>query len=293
MEPSSIRQLGVTHQLSNCELTRIDLDLEHYYYGDGEFFVSLTHVLDIGAPFPEGLRQWLRVTDADDSMERLNMAKDRGTKLHNALEGLVKGFELYLADDYPTTYEKDAIVTFIRTMRFLQPTDLRTELIVADPKLKVGGTMDLVGMADKRRLDILANPTYSLEIVDDNFQLKPGKEALLDGDPEPVKFVMDYKFTGRSSYNHKVQVSKYLSMFNESYDKESPATHAYIWRYSPKHKCHFDMKPADYGPSSFNRIYETAIEYLGGFPEPPVLTVYPESVRLFETVKQAKQGAKS
>jgi hypothetical protein len=71
-----------------------------------------------------------------------------------------------------------------------------------------------------------------------------------------------------------------------SYAKEKKATKSFIWRYSPKHKLHFDMKQADLKPSSFNRIYHTALEYLGKFPEPPVMVVYPERVRLFDKVKE-------
>ena len=192
-----------TQQLSNCKLTRIDLDLEHYYYGNDEYYVSLTHILDIGAPFPEGLRQYLRRSSEEESLELLTMTKDRGSKLHHALESLTAGSELYL-EDYPSTYEKDAIVTFIRTLRFLfpdgkLPKESRTELIVADPKRKVGGTLDFVTIADKRRLEALLKPLGAIKLVNDEFVLaKP-----LVGRTHPVKFVMDYKFTGRSSYNHK------------------------------------------------------------------------------------------
>jgi hypothetical protein len=112
-----------SQQLSNCKLTRLDLDTTHHYYGDGEYFVSLTHILDIGAPFPEGLRQYLRVTDAAESEERLFMTAERGSKLHRALELLSAGMELY-SEDYPTDYEKAAIVAFIRAMRFLYPVGL-------------------------------------------------------------------------------------------------------------------------------------------------------------------------
>lgn len=275
-----------TQTLSNCSLTRLDVDTEHYYYINGDYAVSLTHILDIGAPFPEGLRQWLRVTDAEESQERLEMTKDRGTKLHHALESLVMGMELHL-EDYPTTYEKDAIVTFIRFMRFLQPTKLQTELIVADPKLMVGGTMDLVGVADKRRLDLLTNPTYALKLTDDN--LEPTKP--LEGKQKLIKFIIDYKFTGRSSYNHKVQCSKYKSMYNASYRAQN-ASQAYTWRYSAKHKFGFDFNDASIHAGqkitakSFDRIYATAIEYLGGFPKPPVIKVFPDRVRLFNKVKE-------
>ena len=272
-----------TQKLSNCTLTKIDVDTEHYYFADGEYFVSLTHMLDVGGPFPEGLRQWLRHTDAEESAARLEMTKDRGTKLHRALESLTAGLELYL-EDYPTTYEKDAIVTFIRTMRFLQPKDLKTELIVADVQRKVGGTLDLVATADLRRIEALLKPVGKLKLVGDDFELiKP-----LTGSQKLVRFVMDYKFTGRSSYNHGVQASKYREMYNKSYAKDKKATKSYIWRYSPKHKLHYDMKEAGLRASSFNRIYDTAIEYLGGFPKPPVITVFPERVRLFELTKKEK-----
>lgn len=272
-----------TAQLSNCNLTRVDVDTDHYYFSDGEYFVSLTHMLDVGGPFPEGLKQWLRLTDADESAERLQMTKDRGSKLHRALELLASGLELYL-EDYPSTYEKDAIVTFIRTIRFLQPEKFNTELIVADAKRKVGGTLDFVGTADKRRIDILLKPLGRLKLQNDEFVLAEP----LRGRKQSVKFIMDYKFTGRSTYNHKVQASKYKFMYNDSY-KGKKASKAYIWRYSPKHKLHFDMKEADLKASSFDRIFTTAIEYLGGFPKPPELVIYPDSVRLFDKLIKEKK----
>jgi uncharacterized protein YhbP (UPF0306 family) len=279
MESPGIKEFSL--QLANCQLTKLEADTEHYYYINGNYAVSVTWIEDIAAPFPEGLRQWLRMTDADESQERMIMTRDRGTKLHHALENLVAGMELYL-EDYPTTYEKDAIVTFIRCIRLLKPTELKTELIVADTKLMVGGTLDLAGVADKRILDILTKPTYQLKLEGDNFELiKP-----LEGKKKLVRFVIDYKFTGRSSYNHKVQATKYLSMYNASYAPQK-ASQAYIWRYSPKHKFGFDFQDASIHlgskitKKSFNRIFETAIEYLGGYPKPPLIKVFPERVKLF------------
>lgn len=279
---TDIKTLGVTHQLSHCELTRLDIDDDHYYYIDGEFAVSLTRILDIGAPFPEGLRQWIRNTDADESLEYMNMTRDRGSKLHAALEALMNGLELDLAN-YTTKYEKDALVTFTRVIRFLMPSRFRTELVVADKERRVGGTMDFVAYAQQVRLEMLLEPTKYLDIVDDELVVKPKYLDMLEDDTL-IKFVMDYKFTGRSTYNHKVQVSKYREMYNHSYAKESPALLAFTWRYSPKHKHHFDMQKAELSGKSFDRIYDTAIEYMGGFPEPPTLTSYPEKITLFERI---------
>ncbi len=89
-----------TTKLSNCTITKVEVDTNHYYFVVGDYYVSLTHMLDIGGPFPEGLKQWLRLTDAEESAERLEMTKDRGSKLHRALDDLTKGLELY-AEDFP------------------------------------------------------------------------------------------------------------------------------------------------------------------------------------------------
>jgi hypothetical protein len=75
-------------------------------------------------------------------------------------------------------------------------------------------------------------------------------------------------------------------MYNASYAGRK-ASCSYIWRYSPKHKFHFDFQDATkHGKQpittkSFDRIFHTALEYLGGFPEAPEIQVFPNSVRLF------------
>lgn len=284
----TIKKLGKTVELSNCVLRRVDLDDEHYYFMDteelkGEFCVSMTHVLDIGAPFPEGLRQWLKYTDAKESTEIFESAGNRGSKLHDALEQLASGIELDLEKDYTTTYEKEAITTFARWWYFLQPDDFALESTVADPELKVAGTMDLVCTVDSRKLDILLDPTYKLEIdSEDHFVLKEKHKGLLDGEPKPIRVIIDYKFTGRNAYNHKVQVAGYTHMYNQSYADEPDVERKFTWRYSPKHKLGFDMQESELGYDSYRRIYDTFIEYLGGFPQPPKITVYPKKLKLLE-----------
>ncbi len=286
----NIQHLGKTVELSNCTLTRVEVDDEHYYFlgkDKTDFAVSLTRVLDIGAPFPEGLRNWLRNTNGDESMDYMLMTRDRGSKLHNALELLANGIVLE-SKDYQTQYEKDAITSFIRFFTFLQPFNYETELVVADPSIKVAGTMDFVGNADERRLDILMDPIKYLDINEaGHFQLKEKYKDMLDGDPQViVKFVIDYKFTGRSAYNHKVQVSAYAHMYNESYElTDIKATRAFTWRYSGKHKNKYDMQESTLKYLSFKRIYDTFLDYLGGFPAPPEIIVYPTKFKLFEAKK--------
>lgn len=275
---------AVLYELSNCEIMRLDVDDEHYYYGgekgkDREYYLSLTKVLDIGAPFPEGLRQYLRMTSFEEQKDRLEFTGARGSKLHEALDMLMKRQGLDLKD-YASTYEKDAIVTFIKMMRFLSPGKYATELIVADPDLRIAGTLDFKGFVEEWKLICLLEPLKYLETDSDgDFQLKERWVNLPDS--KRVHIIIDWKFTGRNAYSHQVQVAAYKTMNNKSRNGK-PVSRAFTWRYSPRHKTGFDFQESMLSYYSFKRIYYTALEYLSGFPEPPTVKRYPSSVRLYE-----------
>jgi hypothetical protein len=185
-------------------------------------------------------------------------------------------------DSYPTVYEKEALVTFKKCMRYLAPSLWETELVVADIDLKVAGTLDWAGVVEEWRLMTLLDPLKYLELDSDGDLML--KEKWLDlPNKRKSKVIIDYKFTGRNSYNHKVQVAAYKDMYNQSYDTKKVKA-AYTWRYSPKHKFGFDFQKSDSDYKAFKRIYDTCIEYMGGFPEPPSMKVYPEKIRLFDNI---------
>lgn len=278
----------VLYELSNCEIMRLDVDDNHYYYGgeknkEKQFYVGVTTVLDVAGPFPEGLRQYLRATSYEESKERLEVTGARGSKLHDALDRLAKAEELDLKD-FPTVYEKDAIVTFIQMWRFLEPGKFNTELVVADPDLRIAGTMDFNGFVEEWRLECLLNPNKYLEVdSDNNLQLQ---ERWLDlPSTKRIRCVIDWKFTGRNAYGHKLQVSAYKTMNNKSRPGRA-ASRAFTWRYSPKHKFRFDFSESVYDYHSFKRIYNTFIEYSGEFPLPPTIRRYPQKVRLYNKEKE-------
>lgn len=283
---SELDDLGIMYPLANCEIMRLDVDDNHYYYGgqEGEtkeYFLSLTQVLDIGGPFPEGLRQYLRVTSFEEQKDRLELTGARGTKLHAALDDLMRAKELDMAD-FPTQYEKDAIVTFIQMARFLSPGKFSTELIVADPDLRVAGTLDFKGFVDEWRLTALLNPLKYLDVDSDgSLQLKEKWLDLPFQETKRAHIIIDWKFTGRNAYSHEVQVAAYKTMNNKS-RKGRQVSRAFTWRYSPRHKFGFDFRESDLDYKSFKRIYDTTIEYLGKFPEPPKVKRFPKSVRLFD-----------
>lgn len=287
-----IQELGTQYKLSNCVVSRVDIDAEHYYFGakenkNLEYFLSLTHVLDVGAPFPELLREYMRRTSYEEQKERLELTGARGSKLHDALERLMKGEALSLLEDYQSSYEKEAIASFIRTMRFLQPKKPVVEFIVADPDLRVAGTADLKCSVQAWRLEALLNPNKYLEIDSEgDYELK---QRWLDmPKTKAVRILIDYKFTGRNAYNHKIQVAAYRTMNNKS--RKDRVSRCFTWRFSPKHKFGFDFNESFYRYNSFKRIYLTAMEYLGEFPEPPELKIYPSTVRLFEEVIESEDS---
>lgn len=284
-----LEEKGTKFKLANCVITRIDLDTEHHYFGKTEggeeqYFISLTRTLDIGAPFPEGLRQYLKMSTLEEQTERLNFTGERGSKLHNANETLMQGAELDLEEDYKSDYEKDAITTFIRFMRFLAPEKFETEQVVADPEIRVAGTLDFVCSVDKWKLEVLLEPNKYLELDNEgDYQLKE-KWLDLPYKARKQRVIIDYKYTGRNAYNHKVQVGAYKTMYNKSY--KFRASRAFTFRYSAKHKFRFDFQESFATYRDYKRIYDTAIDYLGKFPEPPRIVIYPKKVKLFNKIKE-------
>lgn len=282
------------YTLSNCEILRLDVDDDHFYYGgliggEKEFYIGWTTVLDVGGPFPEGLRMYLRVTSFEESKERLEVTGARGTKLHDALDRLARAEELQ-SSDYPTTYEKDAIATFIQFWRFLDPGKFDTEQVVADPRRRIAGTVDFNGFVEEWRLTALLDPNKYLEVDSDNeFQLQQRWLDLPFEHPRRIRVIIDWKFTGRNAYSHKVQVAGYKRMNNISRPGRQ-ASRAFTWRYSPKHKFRFDFQESIY---SYNHeptwIYNTFLSYSGEFPQPPLIRRYPETFRLYDKlIKEEK-----
>lgn len=295
-----IMRLGVSQKLSNCELVRLDLDDEHFYfiYNDefpkGKFCVSVTKLLDEAGPVPFGLREFWKQNSKQDSEEILNVTGERGKRLHQALEDLMEGLEVDLKQFHQNVFEKDAITTFIRVFRFLQPAQYKKEKAVASPSLGVAGTLDFVGRVDPVRLQMLQEPTKYLDLdpVTQEIVVKEKHLDMLKGIRMPIKVVIDWKFTAGIRYSHHKQVIFYRNAYNESYASEPNVTHCFIWRYSNRHKFGFELQEVTGDFDSFLNLYRTYLDINGGLPEPPVIRTYPDKVRLLEKIKaQAKEDA--
>lgn len=275
------------YALNNCELMRLDVDDDHYYYGgavngEKQYYLSVTQVLNIGGPFPENLREWLRNTDAQESKAIFEARGQRGSKLHDALDRLMQREEIELKE-FPTQYEKDAITTFIRMMRFLTPNKFETESVVADPALRLAGTLDFKGIVDDWKLEALLDPNKYLE-VDSEGDLQLKEKWLGLPSRKRTSIIIDWKFTSVNAYNHKLQVAAYKTMWGKCYRGMKPSR-AFTWRYSPRHKFGFDFSESKQSYRDFTRVYDTAVDYLGEFPPPPNVKRFPERVRLYDEIK--------
>lgn len=281
-------QLGVTYELSNCKLTRIDLDDEHFYFikddqfPNGQFCASVTNVIDKAGPVDSGLREFWKQNTKQESEALLEERGKRGSKLHNAFEELISGLEINLKEEYRTDYEKKAITTFVRFFRFLEPTLFKSELVLAHPGLLLAGTLDFVGLVDMRRLAMLADPNKYLNI-DDSDNYVPKDPSRLEGEPSLVKIVIDWKTSSGIHYAHRKQVIAYREMYNDSYADERPVTHCAIWRVSSSHKHGFQLELVEGEFESFKRLYDTYLDVHGGqLPKPPEIVVYPDKVKLLD-----------
>ncbi len=288
---SEIRQLGVTHKLSNCEITRVELDDNHYYFiknedfPEGQFCMSVTNVIDEAGPVAYGLREFWKRNSKEESEELLLERGNRGKKIHNAFEDLLGGLRLDLEKDYPSVYEKAAITTFVRCLKFLQPSLFKSELVVASPSIMLAGTLDFVGLVQKARLDMLSNPNMYLTINENGeYEPKPAHASLLENQ-EVIKVLIDWKTSAGIHYAHEKQVIAYREMYNESYAHEKPVTHCGIFRVSTRHKHGFEFKYVEGTFDSFKRLYDTYLDiHNGKIPQPPDLTVYPKKIQLVEAI---------
>lgn len=286
-----LKSLGETVKLSNCEISKIELDDEHFYYlfnedfPEGKFIPSVTKIIDEAGPVGFGLREFWKNNTKQESEDILYSRGERGKLLHQDCERLIEGMEVEL--EGRPRYEQQAIASYVATMRFLKPENAKKEQVVASSILEVGGTLDVVCEINSARIDWLKKNSKSLELNDKGEIVV--KEKLKDEFEKDLKvgkmqkWIIDQKFTSGIYYGHEAQVTAYQGMYNESYKDETPVKRKGIWRFSTRHKLGFEFKEVTRELDSFERMYETYLDLHGGeLPKPPEIRTYPKSIRLFD-----------
>jgi hypothetical protein len=166
---------------------QITLPDSRYYRRNGEFYPSITYVLN---SYPKGkhFQDWLKKVghSADWIVKK---AAEEGTKVHEMIEEYFTGKELnYLnKDGYP---KMDPLVwqMFLRFVDFWEthkPTLIETEVHLFSEELKVAGTCDLI--------------------------------CEIDGE----LWVIDFKTSNHLQTTHELQGAAYTQCYKECFGKEA------------------------------------------------------------------------
>lgn len=162
---------------NDVENKRIECKDERYYEIDGNYYPSVTTVLDA---YPKGERfnQWLKDL-GNNAQEVLERAGEQGSNVHSGIEKLLKGFELNF-DEY-TLDEWKMILKFKDFYDAVNPQLEAIEHNLVSKLIGVGGTIDLVCSINS------------------------------------VRWLIDFKTSSAIYDNHYVQLATYAAMWNEAY----------------------------------------------------------------------------
>jgi hypothetical protein len=239
------------YKLTNpIEIVKKEQDNSHYYFVNGDFYPSVTRILDEAAPMPYSLRDWLAKNTPEQQEEIKNVSLGLGSKMHDAYERLLNGMELNLAQDYPTSKEKKHIMSFIQWFHDTAPQTICTEEVVASPTYHYAGTLDYA--------------------------------CMINGE----LWIIDFKTSAAIYYNYELQVSAYKQAYEEMYGVK--VAHVGVVRTNTKHKCGYEFKEVTRPFGEFKNVYDTYISMNGGIPKPPLMNVYPEKVTLGKVVNVAE-----
>ena len=118
------------------------LDERFYQVGEGEFYPSVTTILNV---YPKGpaFLQWIK--DVGNSAKLIaERAAISGTKVHKAAENLIQGEELIWDDNEHSLQEWEGILRFVDFYKRFAPKILASEATTISHKYKYAGTLDLV-----------------------------------------------------------------------------------------------------------------------------------------------------
>lgn|GEM_PF-2443593 len=234
-------------KLSEIKIVRKQIDSTHYYFVDSgkgaEWFPGVTSILDEAAPMGYGLRRFLLQNTPESAEEIKETTSGLGTKLHDAYEKLMNGAELDLENDYQTTKEKRHLVSFWQWNEDFKPKDIITEHTIASLTYKFAGTLDLCCRID-------------------------GKLTIID-----------FKTGAAIYFSHYLQLAAYKQAFEEMYGKK--VEQLYILRTGSRHKSGYEFKLIETPFEDFKNVYNTYLNLHGGkLPEPPLIDVYPNKLKL-------------
>lgn len=166
----------------------LEYDERFYIVGD-EFYPRVTTILE--ALDKPALRFWYGLHGTDKATELSEEAKDRGSRIHDAIERLLRGRSINLEKEFPDPKEKKMLLGFRNWFEEYKPTDIIPEHTIFSHKHKIAGTLDILCKigGEEIVIDVKTSkaiyPEYALQLaayrnmVCETSSLKPTKTFVL------------------------------------------------------------------------------------------------------------------
>ena len=204
------------------------LDTRFYKRQPDVYYPSVTYILSF---FPKGkyFETWLK--DVGHSSEHIaNNAAKEGTQVHNAIEKILDGEEIFWLDEYGTAkYSLEVwnmILKFVEFWTTQKPKLIASEFHIFSDKYKIAGTIDLV-----------------LELND-------------------KLWLIDIKTSNSVHTAYELQVAAYAQCWNESVERKIDHT-GILWLKSTKHgpdKQQKKIQGRGWELKAFDRDYNEAFQ---------------------------------
>lgn len=219
------------------------IDDTHFYWVDGEFMPSVSHILDIAAPKEFGLINFFKTNTPEEIDAISGKAKENGTLVHDACDKLLNGLEIPLKD-YPLKAKK-ALLSLVQWYDATLPKNISTEQMVASKINKYAGTLDMVCNIEGKRV------------------------------------IVDFKTNkGGIYFTNKLQIMAYKQAYEETTGDK--IDECWILRLGTTHKVGYEYKRIDdVSIQDFMNVYQVYLRMNGGkVEEPPLIDEYPDVLKL-------------
>lgn len=137
MEQRKVKLEDAGRIIEGIQFTLLD---ERWYLIDEIFYPSVTYIQGIGFPEPEYLKKWRGGMSYLEANRIRDVAGDRGSLIHDAIESAINGKTLKQGD-----YEIDVWDTLVSVKNWVEdykPTTIKTEYTVYSKKHWFAGTVD-------------------------------------------------------------------------------------------------------------------------------------------------------
>lgn len=232
-------------------IVKKEVDQGHHYYVDGKFFPGVTTILHETLPMPFALKYWLGEVGNEKAQAKLKRAGDRGTKIHQGCEDLLRGKTVRLHDKFPQLKDQKCLISFIDWMNKAQPVydEKYIEFTIAS-KHGFAGTLDFFCYINK------------------------------------VPWIIDFKTSAGIYTSHMLQLTAYRYAFREMTGINAKMAILHL-NYRTKRGWSFvdkiEIKKTPVKINNFLKVFKVYKMLNGGIiPEPKIIETYPSQIKLYD-----------